>query len=331
MHKLNLAIAIPPYDRVQALMNGTVVPEGINLNFLPMEVEEVFWRQMRHAEFDVSEASFSSYTVLRSKGDERFIAIPVFTSKFFRHSCIYINANKGIKKPEDLKGKIVGLPEWQLTAMVWQRGLLSEEYGVQPWDISWRNGGLESPGRVEKVSVKLPEGVHLEPIADDKTLSNMLDTGEIDAILTNRIPSCFINGSPNVARLFPNFREVEEEYYKRTGIFPIMHAVVIKRELYEANRWIATSLYKAFCQAKEEVTNKYDIGSALYVTLPWLFDEVEKTRLAMGNDIWSYGIEPNRKTLETFFRIHHEQALSGRLMTIEEMFAPETIDATFVI
>ena len=331
MNKLNLSAAIPPYDRVQALMNGTVVPEGINLNFLPMEVEEVFWRQMRHAEFDVSEASFSSYTVLRSKGDDRFIAIPVFTSKFFRHSCIYINTNKGIKKPEDLKGKVVGLPEWQLTAMVWQRGILSEEYGVQPRDISWRNGGLESPGRVEKVSVKLPEGVHLEPIGEDKTLSNMLDSGEIDAILTNRIPSCFINGSPNVARLFPNFREVEEDYFRRTGIFPIMHAVVIKRELYEANRWIATSLYKAFCQAKEEVTNKYDIGSALYVTLPWLFDEVEKTRLAMGNDFWSYGIGPNRKTLETFFRIHHEQALSERLMTIEEMFAPETIDTTFVI
>jgi len=331
MNKLNLSVAIPPYDRVQALMNGTVVPEGINLNFLPMEVEEVFWRQMRHAEFDVSEASFSSYTVLRSKGDERFIAIPVFTSKFFRHSCIYINTNKGIKKPEDLKGKVVGLPEWQLTAMVWQRGLLSEEYGVQPRDVSWRNGGLESPGRVEKVTVTLPEGVHLEPIGDDQTLSAMLDSGEIDAILTNRIPSCFINGSPNVERLFPNFREVEEDYFKRTGIFPIMHAVVIKRELYEANRWIATSLYKAFCQAKDEVTNKYDIGSALYVTLPWLFDEVEKTRLAMGQDFWSYGIGPNRKTLETFFRIHHEQALSGKLMTIEEMFAPETIDTTFVI
>ena len=331
MNKLNLSIAIPPYDRVQALMNGTVAPEGIDLNFLPMEVEEVFWRQMRHAEFDVSESSFSSYTVLRSKGDDRFIAIPVFPSKFFRHSCIYINTNKGINKPEDLKGRIVGLPEWQLTAMVWERGLLSEEYGVQPRDISWRNGGLETPGRVEKVSVKLPEGVHLEPIGADKTLSNMLDEGEIDAILTNRIPSCFIKGSPNVARLFPNYREVEEDYFKRTGIFPIMHAIVIKREVYEANRWVAMSLYKAFCLAKDAVTNRFDIASALYTTLPWMIDEVERTRLVMGHDFWSYGIEPNRKTLETFCRIHHEQGLSDKLMTIEELFAPETIDAGYVI
>ena len=159
----------------------------------------------------------------------------------------------------------------------------------------------------------------------------MLDTGEIDAILTNRIPSCFINGSPNVARLFPNFREVEEDYFKRTGIFPIMHTIIIRRELYQANRWIAMSLYKAFCQAKDAVTNKLDTASALYITLPWMLDEVERTRKAMGHDFWSYGIEPNRKTLETFFRIHHEQGLSGKLMTIEELFAPETIDAKFVI
>ena len=331
MNKLNLSVATAPYDRVQALMNGSVVPEGINLNFLPMEVEEIFWRQMKHAEFDVSELSFSSYTLLKSKGDERFIAIPVFPSRFFRHSCIYVNNKKGIKKPEDLKGKIVGLPEWQLTAMVWQRGLLTEEYGVHLQDISWRRGGLETPGRVEKVSVRLPEGVHLESIGANQTLSNMLDTGEINAILSNRIPSCFINGSPNVARLFPNFREVEEDYFKRTGIFPIMHIIVIRRELYEANRWIAMSLYKAFCRAKDAVTSRFDIASALYMTLPFMIDEVERTRLTMGHDFWSYGIEPNRKTLETFFRIHHEQGLSDNLMTIEDVFAPETIGAGFAI
>jgi len=331
MNKLTLTVACPPYDRVQPLMNGMIVPEGMNLNWLPMEVEEVFWRQMRHAEFDVSEASFSSYSVLRAKGDDRFIAIPVFPSKFFRHSCIYINTNKGINKPEDLKGKVVGLPEWQLTAMVWQRGLLSEEFGVQPRDISWRNGGLEEPGRVEKVAVNLPEGVHVEPIGPDQTLSNMLHTGEIDAMLSNRIPSSFLKGSPNVARLFPNYREVEEEYFNRTKIFPIMHTIVIKRDLYEANRWIAASLFKAFCQAKAYIMERFDVASALYTTLPWQLDEVERTRKTLGPDWWSYGIDANRNTLETFFKIHHEQGLSGRLLTIEEMFAPETLSAGFKI
>ena len=326
-----ITLACPPYDRIQALINKSVTPEGIDLNILPMEVEEVFWRQLRYAEFDVSEASLSSYTMLRSKGDTRFIAIPAFTSRFFRHSCIFVNKNKGINKPEDLKGKVVGVPEYQLTAPVWQRGALYDDYGVRPRDVNWRTGGIDQPGRVEKLSINLPEGVHVEPIPPENTLSDMLHKGELDALLTPRMPSCFINGSPNVERLFPNFREIEEDYFRRTGIFPIMHTIVIRREIYEANRWIATSLYKAFCEAKEVVMKHYDDASALYTTIPWLFDEIERTRASLGDDFWPYGIGPNLKTLEVFFRYHHEQGLSAKKMTIEDLFAPETLDSGFKI
>ncbi len=325
MSKLSLTLACPPYDRVQVLLNGTIVPEGITLNILPMEVEEVFWRQLKYGEFDVSESSLSSYTMLRAKGDNRFIAIPVFPSRFFRHSCIFINTHKGIEEPEDLKGKIVGVPEYQMTAPLWQRGIMADEYGVYPRDMSWRSGGQEEPGRIDKVAMTLPPDVRLEQIPSDKTLSQMLDDGEIDALFTARTPSCFLKGSPNVARLFPNFREVEEKYFQRTGIFPIMHTVIIRREIYEAHRWVAMSLYKAFRQAKDTVMRNFNITAALYTTLPWLTDELERTRLALGNDFWPYGIEPNRKTLEAFFRYHHEQGLSSKKMTIEELFALETM------
>lgn len=326
MSNLFLTLACPPYDRVHALMDGTVVPEGIDLNFLPMVVEEVFWRQLRYGEFDVSECSLSSYTMLRAKGDDRFIAIPVFTSRFFRHSCIFINTHKGIKRPEDLKGKTVGVPEYQMTASVWQRGILADEYGVYPRDISWRSGGQEEPGREDKIIMSLPPDVHHESIPADKTLAQMLDKGEIDALFCAFTPSCFKNGSPNVARLFPNYREVEEDYYKRTVIFPIMHTIVIRRKIYEAHRWVAMSLYKAFCKAKEIVLGNYSITSALYTTLPWMVDEVERSCNILGNDFWQYGIEPNRKTLETFLRYHYEQGLSNKRMTVEELFAPETMN-----
>ncbi|MDD3654552.1 MAG: hypothetical protein PHO01_10265 [Desulfotomaculaceae bacterium] len=326
MSKLSVTIACPPYDRAQALRDGTVAPEGIDLNFLPMVVEEVFWRQLKHAEFDVSESSLSSYVMTRSRGDDRFIAIPVFPSRFFRHSCVFINTHKGISRPEDLKGKIVGVPEYQMTAPVWIRGIFQDEYGVFPRDISWRSGGQEDPGRVDKIKMNLPPDVHHEPIPAEKTLSRMLDDGEIDALFTARAPSCFVNGSPNVARLFPNYREIEEEYFRKTSIFPIMHTIIIKREVYEANPWMAMSLYKAFCQAKEIVIKNSSTSVALYVTLPWLTHEVERTRKVMGDDWWPYGIGPNRKTLETFLRYHYEQGLSSKLMTIDEIFAPETMD-----
>jgi len=323
---LSLSFACPPYDRVLPLVCGRVVPEGINLNFLPLPVEEIFWRQLRYEEFDVSESSLSSYVLLRSRGDERFIAIPVFTSRVFRHSCVFINTQKDIISPRDLKGKIVGVPEYQMTAAVWLRGIFQDEYGVLPRDIIWRNGGVETPGREEKIEIHLPSDINLKPVPSDKTLSQMLDNGELDALFTARAPSCFTRGSPNVARLFGNYREVEEQYYQKTGIFPIMHTIIIRSDIYKENPWVAMNLYKAFRQAKDMTVSSYTESTALHVTLPWVSEEVERTKKVMGVDWWPYGVEKNRETLEIFLRYHYEQGLSGRLMSINELFSPETFD-----
>ncbi|MBW1945661.1 MAG: ABC transporter substrate-binding protein, partial [Deltaproteobacteria bacterium] len=299
---LTLSFACPPYDRILPLAYGSIAPEGIQLNYLSLEVEEIFWRQLRNQEFDVSESSLSSYVMLRSRGDDRFVAIPVFTSRYFRHSCVFINTQKGIREPRDLRGKIVGLPEYQITAVVWLRGIFQDEYGVFPKDIHWRNGGEETPGRKEKIALDLPREIDLQPIPSDKYLSQMLDQGELDAMFTARAPSCFTNGSPNVARLFNNYREVEEDYYIKTGIFPIMHTVILKREVYEKNPWIAVNLYKAFCKAKDVVMKGYFETAALRVTMPWITGEVERLKKFFGEDWWPYGIQKSRKTLETFLR-----------------------------
>jgi 4,5-dihydroxyphthalate decarboxylase len=328
---LNLSFACPPYDRIFPLIYERVVPKGIRLNYLPMDVEEIFWRQLRNQEFDMSESSFSSYVMLRSRGDDRFIAIPVFTSRVFRHSNIIVNTHKGIKTPEDLKGKIVGLPEYQITAVVWLRGILQDEYGVFPRDVHWRSGGQETPGRKEKIKLKLPPDIDLQPIPEGKNLSQMLDDGELDAMISAREPLCFVNGSPNVAQIFENPREVEEDYYRKTRIFPIMHTVILKRSIYERNPWIAVNLYKAFCEAKDLVLYNYSHKEALFLTLPWYHDVIQRTRELIDEDWWPYGVGKNRHTLETFLRYHHEQGLSERLMTVEDLFAPETLDEEFKI
>jgi 4,5-dihydroxyphthalate decarboxylase len=296
----------------------------VELNFLPLEIEETFWRQLRYQEFDGSEISFSSHILARSRGDERFIALPVFTSRIFRHAAVYINTGKGIQKPEDLKGKIVGVPEYQMTAALWLRGLFQHEYGVHPRDIKWRSGGLEMPGREEKLALKLPPDIDLAPIPRGKTLSQMLDAGEIDALFTASAPSSFTKGSPNVKRLWEEYKDVEGAYYRKTGIFPIMHAVALKRSVYKENPWVAQSLYKALLASKNVALKNLQLSGTLHVALPWLLPEVERTRKIMGDDWWPYGIDKNRKTIEAMCQYSYEQGLSEKLMKIEDLFAPET-------
>jgi 4,5-dihydroxyphthalate decarboxylase len=322
--KLKFTFACSPYDRLQALINGAVQVEGVELNFLPLEVEETFWRQLRYQEFDGSELSFSSYILARSRGDDRFIALPVFTSRVFRHSSVYINTKKGIARPEDLKGKTVGVPEYQMTAALWLRGLFQHEYGVYPRDIKWRSGGQEMPGREEKLTLKLPPDIDYAAIPRNKTLSQMLDAGQIDALFTALAPSCFTNGSPNVKRLWENYKDVEGEYYRKTGIFPIMHGVALKRSVYKENPWVAQSLYKALVASKNIALENLKQNGVLYAALPWLVPEVERTRKIMGEDWWPYGIDKNRKTIEAMCQYSYEQGLAEKLMKIEDLFAPET-------
>lgn len=329
MSKLKLSLACWNYDRTRSLLGGSIQPDGIDLNYLNLPVEETFFRMLRNREFDVAEMSLSSYTVSLFK-DSPFIAIPIFPSRFFRHSCIFVNADSGIKEPKDLIGKRVGNPEYQMTAPVWIRGVLSDEYGVPVNSVTYFTGGEEEPGRPEKLALDLPADIRVERIGADQTLSAMLASGEIDALYTARMPSSFHTGGGRVKRLFEDFMPVEQDYFRRTRIFPIMHTVVIRREIYEQNRWVAQSLTKAFCQAQQETYQDLSETAALKVMLPWLSAHVQETRREMGDDFWPYGFDQNRQTLSTFLRYSFEQGLSKHLLQPEQLFAPETLE-TFKI
>ena len=327
MPKLRLSLACWNYDRTRALRDGTVQADGIELNYLDLPVEETFFRMLRHREFDVAEMSLSSYAVSLTKPERPFIAIPVFPSRFFRHSCIYVNAASGIREPKDLIGKRVGNPEYQMTAPVWIRGILADEYGVPIDAVTYRTGGEEEPGRSEKLNLDLPANIKVERIGVAETLSAMLRDGAIDALYTARMPSSFRAGDGRVRRLFDDYVDVERDYYRRTHIFPIMHTVAIRREVYERDRWLAQSLYKAFCAAQRLTYADLDDTAALKVMLPWATAHVEDARREMGHDFWPYGLERNRDTLSTFVRYHHEQGLSRRRLEPEELFAPETLES----
>ncbi len=330
MTRLNLSLACWGYDRTEALQTGQVRPDGIDLNFQALEVEETFFRMLRNKEFDVAELSMSSYCVTLSGDDPPFVAIPVFPSRFFRHSCIFVSTSSGIERPQDLVGKRIGVPEYQMTAPVWIRGILQDEYGIDPSSVTYVTGGEESPGREEKLKLNLPHKFKVEPISTIQTLTRMLADGEIDALYTARAPSTFYTEPDNVRRLFPDFVDVEKAYYKKTGIFPIMHVIAIRREVYEENRWIAQALYKAFIAAQKLTYEQLRVSASLKTMLPWQIAMVEDTVAAIGQDWWPYGIAPNRDVIETFTRYHHEQGLSTRRLTVEDMFAPETF-SEFVI
>ena len=328
MANLNLTIGCWDYDRVLGLMDGRVRPKGIDVTFLNMIVEETFFRMLRAQEFDVSELSMSSYVVSLFKPDRPFVAIPVFPSRFFRHSCIYVNAEAGISKPADLIGKRIGTPEYQMTAPVWIRGILDEHYGVPVDSVTYVTGGEEAPNRDEKLKLDLPANIKVERIGPNQTLAQMLADGEIDALHTARKPSSF--DGVRVKRLFPDFVPVEQAYWRQTGIFPIMHVIAIRREVYDSHRWIAMNLYQAFKEAQQLCYEGLRETAALKGMLPWFNAHVEETFAMMGEDFWPYGVEKNRKTLETFLRYHHQSGLSPRLLGVDEMFAPETMEE-FVI
>lgn len=330
MSKLKLTLAAGRYDRLAGLADGTVQPDGIDLNFLAMSPEEMFFRMMRHREFDVSEMSMSSYVVSLTWDEPPFIAIPVFPSRFFRHSGIYISNRSGIREPKDLIGKRVGAPEYQLSAPVWIRGILSDEFGVDVRSIRHFTGGIEAPGRKEKIRIDLPADISVTPIGQEQTLAKMLVDGEIDALVSPRAPSTFFSRPDAVTRLFPDFGAAERDYFRRTRIFPMMHTVVMRRDIYNGNRWIAQSLQKAFAASQKLIYDQLGDAPALPVMLPWLMSHVEETRREMGDQWWPYGLAPNRHALETFLRYHHEQGLSRRLVSVEELFAPETLEVATV-
>lgn len=320
---LKLTLACWDYDRTRPLIDGRVRPEGIDLDIKVLRPRQTFQRMLDDREFHVCELSLASYAALKGRGDCPFVAIPVALSKIFRHSCIYARTDAGIRTAADLKGKRVGTTQYSATALVFLRGTLQHDFGVQPSDMHWFMGGLSTFTEQPLIPLSLPQDVQLDFLPRGATLEGMFEAGELDALLSIYIPSLFLKGSPRIARLFPNFKEVEQDYYRRTGIFPIMHTVVLREDVYKEHPWAARSIYRAFCAAKDlAIEGLYDTD-ALQLALPWLLDYVEESWRVFGRDFWSYGLAPNRPTLAALGRYVHEQGLSPRTVVPEELFAPD--------
>ena len=326
MSKLKLSMSVGNYDRTQAFFNGQVQVEGCDITAVPLEPEEAFHRAFRYGEFDITEVSMSSHMMTTARGDNQYVAVPAFLSRVFRQSGIYVRTDRGIDRPQDLKGKRIGVPEYQITANVWIRGILEEEFGVRPSDIHWRRGGIEEAGRGERAPISLPDSVDLQQIADDKTLSGMLEAGELDGYIGARAPSCFLRGAPHVGRLFKDYIQDEKDYYRRTRIFPIMHMVGIRKTLVEQHPWLAVSVYKAFLKAKALAVHELNEICHLAVSLPWMVHHHNEAKALMGEDYWPYGLDANRHVIDKFADYHHGQGLSVRRVAAEELFARSSLD-----
>lgn len=326
MAKLNLSVAMGDYDRTRALLDGSVQIDGVDPVYMTLSPEEIFFRAFRNLEFDISELSLSSYLVKASKGESPYVAIPVFLSRAFRHTSIYVRKDR-IKRPQDLKGCRIGIPEYQLTAIVWARSILQNDFGVAPEDVTWVRGGIDEPGRPEKIKLQLPPGVAMESAPADRTISDMLDKGEIDGFIAPRPPGGAAARNPDVGWLFDDPTAAAKEYYQRTGVFPIMHVVGVRKELAAAHPWLPGAVMKAFEQAKKAALDKLADTSATKVTLPFVEEQLKAARDLMGQDYWSYGVGPARKTLEAFVQAHHAQGLSPRLLSVDELFHPATYES----
>lgn len=315
-------MACGPYDRTDALQDGTVRPVGIDLSYLAIQLPtDIFAPMVYEQAFDLAEMSSAVYMTLRTRKDFPFVAIPVFPSRLFRHGFIFVNDQAGIRVPNDLEGKRVGLPTYGHTAAVWIRGILQDEYGVSPESIHWYIGGIDGPPVPDPSDLLPDKELSVHVLRKGKTLSQMIESGELDAIIGSRVPSGF-GKSHQVRRLFPNYREVELDYYRRTGIFPIMHTIVIKEELYEAHPWIAQSVYEAMVKAKQISFNRMRFSGALHYALPWLFDDLDEIDAIFGGDAWPYGLEANRKTLETLQTYLINQGFIKEALPLEELFSP---------
>lgn len=326
-----LTMACQAYDRMQALRDGTVHVGGVDLNFLDLPVEETFFRMLKYKEFDIAELSLSSY-VLTLDRDQPFVAVPVFPSRAFRHSGIYVRTDSPVTDPVELAGGTVGVPEYQITASVWIRGIMAEHHGLPISGVRYRTGGLDEPGRQEKIALRLPPGIDVAPIGPGETLSQLLLDEKLDAVYSARNPGPF--NSPNnggIRRLFPDSAAVEKDYHSRTKIFPIMHTLVMRREVYEDYPWLARELVKACQAAKDHALAGIDETAALRYALPWLWHETERTRRILGADWWPYGLQRNHATLSTFLHYSHEQGLASRGYEPEELFAPESLSEVSLV
>jgi 4,5-dihydroxyphthalate decarboxylase len=328
-NNLRLSIATGNYDRTRPMIDGDVKIEGVDPIFFLLSPEEMFFRSFRDGAFDVSELSLSSFTVKTANNDNPYVGVPVFPSRAFRHTAIFIRTDRGIQKPQDLIGRRIGTPEYQLTACVWARALL-EEYGVSPSAVVWVRGGLEEAGRTEKIPLKLPSDIRIEPAPTEKTLTQMLVDGDIDAIVAPRAPSSFENFHPDIGWLWRDPQKEAADYFGKTGIFPIMHLIGIRRELADAHPWLPVAIFKVFSKAKEQALELLLDASASKVTLPFVDEQLRSARQLMGDDFWPYGVDSNRHVLDRFLDYHFKQGLSARRLSVDELFHPSTL-ASFKI
>ena len=322
MADLKLHVAFWDYDRTRPLIDGRVKPEGIDLNIEVLRPRQMFPRMLEHREFDACELSLASHASLIGRGNSPFTAIPVMLSKFFRHSCIYVRNGSGIEKPQDLIGKRVGTTQFSATAVVFMKGMLEHDYGVKQSQMHWFMGGLDKLTEVPLIPLDLPKDVRLDFVPEGDTLEKMLAEDRIDALVSIYIPPSFLAKSPKITRLFPDYKAVEKDYYRRTGIFPIMHTLAMKRDVVEKHPWAAQSLYDAFKKARSLALDELYDTDALRLGLPWLLDSVEELWSVFGDDWWSYGVEENRRTLAALGTYIHEQGISPRIVTPEEMYVP---------
>jgi 4,5-dihydroxyphthalate decarboxylase len=325
MSKLKLSVAIGDYDRMRPLVDGLVQIDGVDAQIMLLEPEEIFFRAFRHADFDICELSLSSYCVKTAAGSSAYIAVPVFPSRAFRHTSVYVRTDR-IKSPSDLRGRRVGVPEYQLTANIWVRLFLEEDFAIRPSDLTWIRGGYDHPGRIEKISLDLPPDVVVENAGADVTISDLLARGDLDAVIGPRAPSCFERGHPHVGYLFADPQQTATDWYRRTQIFPIMHTLGIRKALAESHPWLPVAVYKAFERSKAIALGKLADTSATKVTLPFVEEQLRAARRLMGDDFWAYGLEPNRHVLNRFLERHHAEGLSGRQLTAEELFHPASLE-----
>ena len=324
--RLAITLAISDYDHVRDLVEGHVPVEGVSLVHLKLSIEEIFFRFTKFREWEVSEMSMAKFTSLVSQGDRSIVGIPVFPSRVFRHSSIYVLKDGPVRSPEDLRGKRVGLPEWAQTAAIYSRGFLMHQFGLDLADIAWVQAGVNEPGRDEKVRLRLPPGVNLTP-RPDASLTEMLLSGELDAVLTAHAPQAYEDGDPRIVRLFEDYRPVEEAFHAESGVYPIMHAVVLRSAVLERFPWVAANLMKAFEEAKRRSEARLAEITASRYPVPWMQDYARASRESFGQDLFPYGVEPNRRTLETFLDYAHEQGVCHRRVAVEELFPKMVMNA----
>ena len=328
MPNLSLTLACVATDRSRPILDGRVTIPGVSLTPIPGEPEQIFKRALTEKCFDISEMSMGSHMTVTARGDAEYIGIPVFPSRAFRHSGIFVRTDRGITQPEDLKGKRIGLPEFQQTAALWVRGILRDLHGVGVRDAAWRTGGQEEAGGVERIRIDVPADIDLQPIGPHETLTGLLAAGDLDAIITPRPPSCLGDPKVPVDRLFPDYRAAEIDYFKATGFFPIMHCIALRKSLAEAHPQLPAQIFKAFAEARDMALAELAMINVSRVTLPWAARALQETRDVMGEDFWSYGFARNRDEIAAMTRYAHEDGLATRQVAPEDLFHPSTLELT---